>query len=277
MKKLSAFFVKGAFCIAERIKCYAASGKRQKILFSRKIEWQSVIEMGFWFTPHSIIFAEFTSDSVANADLVVPLTVGDAKLLHRMRERLVKHPIPIPELHAIELCDDKLRLNEALSANGFADHIPATKLPLELPYIVKQRIDEWGENSYIVRDKAQEQVIGAFISSDDYFCQQLVPGQHEHAVHILIRDNEIVCALNIEYEFVATSYVQGRDRPVCKTITQCQHLELFADMLNSIGFEGLCCIDYKLLAGRPQVLEINPRFGGSLCMFFFSFLRHIDS
>jgi hypothetical protein len=27
----------------------------------------------------------------------------------------------------------------------------------------------------------------------------------------------------------------------------------------------LCCINYKLDGGRPMLLEINPRFGYSLC------------
>ncbi len=37
------------------------------------------------------------------------------------------------------------------------------------------------------------------------------------------------------------------------------------------------CINYKVVNGQPVIFEINPRFGGSLSLFFFSFLRHLTS
>lgn len=53
-------------------------------------------------------------------------------------------------------------------------------------------------------------------------------------------------------------------------------LLLWDRLLDTLGFEGLCCINYKLNNGRPLLLEINPRFGGSLGEYFFAFLRHLE-
>ena len=32
----------------------------------------------------------------------------------------------------------------------------------------------------------------------------------------------------------------------------------------TLGYEGTCCFNYKLVDGAPVILELNPRFGGSL-------------
>ncbi|MGH8049795.1 MAG: hypothetical protein ACREPB_03945, partial [Arenimonas sp.] len=37
-----------------------------------------------------------------------------------------------------------------------------------------------------------------------------------------------------------------------------------------------CCFNYKVRDGQAMILEINPRFGGSLCQYFISFIRHLD-
>jgi carbamoylphosphate synthase large subunit len=50
-------------------------------------------------------------------------------------------------------------------------------------------------------------------------------------------------------------------------------LNLFAAMLRSINFDGLCCINYKIVDGRPFIFEINPRFGASLVPWFPIFVR----
>ena len=47
------------------------------------------------------------------------------------------------------------------------------------------------------------------------------------------------------------------------------------DGQQEVGFEGLCCVNYKYRDGIPKILEINPRMGGSLARFFFSFLRRL--
>jgi len=65
--------------------------------------------------------------------------------------------------------------------------------------------------------------------------------------------------------------IQGEEKAF-QNIVKCKHLELFSNILKNIGYQGLCCIDYKMKDNSPMIFEINPRFGGSLSPFFFSFL-----
>jgi hypothetical protein len=41
-------------------------------------------------------------------------------------------------------------------------------------------------------------------------------------------------------------------------------IEGFSNLLDMIGFNGTCCIDYKIFDGRIRLLEVNPRVGFSL-------------
>ena len=77
------------------------------------------------------------------------------------------------------------------------------------------------------------------------------------------------------YEFDSEIPIKGQDAWLYRAIRRCPYLTLFSNILNSIGFQGLCCVNYKVERGRPYILEINPRFGGSLTPYFFSFIRHL--
>lgn len=68
---------------------------------------------------------------------------------------------------------------------------------------------------------------------------------------------------------------KGQTDNLFKVIHRCPYLDLFAEILRTIQFEGLCCVNYKVAQGQPYLLEINPRFGGSLAPYFFSFIRHL--
>ncbi len=85
-----------------------------------------------------------------------------------------------------------------------------------------------------------------------------------------------MCSLNIEYVFETRSAIKGKDRLRYKAVCSCPYLDVFSSILAAIGFNGLCCFNYKVANGLPMILEINPRFGGSLSPFFFSFVRHLQ-
>ena len=58
-----------------------------------------------------------------------------------------------------------------------------------------------------------------------------------------------------------------------RTLGRCADPVTLQMMLRAIGYDGLGCANYKFEQGRLQLIEINPRLGGSLCDYFFSFLR----
>lgn len=246
-----------------------------KILLSKKQEWEAAISTGFQDAAHELVFDEFSPATIGSYDLVVPLTVQDAMLLNEMRPLIAWNPLPIPTRESIELCNDKARFNRTLMANGFAHFIPQMNSALPYPYIVKKSIDEWGKNSHVIRDACHEQELGDVLTHPDYFRQALVPGPTEYATHILFKDRQIAWALNVQYVFASETPIKGKDAILSTALCRCPYLEQFAAILRFLGFAGLCCVNYKVLDGRPFLFEINPRFGGSLCPFFPFLLRHL--
>lgn len=250
--------------------------RAMSILFSPRADWETSIRSSFGSTPHQVAFDEITAEAMPRYDLVVPLNMSALKQTCAIRTCFQQNPIPIPSLESVELCDDKVRFNTNLIERGYTDHIPQMATDLGYPYMLKRRVDEWGRSCHIIRHAADEEELAQCINHPDFFSQQLVTGPTEYATHIVFKEGRIVCAMNIEYQFSNANPIKGRDAPHYHRPCPCYRLDLFAAILKDIAFEGLCCVNYKLLGKRPMILEINPRFGGSLTQYFFTFIRHVS-
>jgi len=250
--------------------------RRLRILFSDSMPgWREMIETGFRYTGHEVRFAPLTESDLDQHDLVVPLTIADTTWLIGRQPLLARKPLPLPTLECVRLCDDKARLNGALAERGFGDLIPAMGGALPFPYLVKKRIDESSVNTHVVADPQDEQRFEELLASPEYFSQELVAGRDEYATHILFQGGAITCSLTLKYVFDTPTPVKGKDQFTYRTITRCRFLDEFTAILSSIGFEGLCCLNYKVRDGRPLLFEINPRFGGSLSPYFACFVEHL--
>jgi hypothetical protein len=245
-----------------------------KILFFSQTDWEKTIREGFYDTPHEITFEDPCPHNIKDYDLVVPLTVGDVTYLNEVRNLIIENPIPIPSMESILLCDDKQLLNKSLAANGFGDFLPKMGGTLTYPYMLKKKIDEGSRTCHLITDKQQELVFSDILTHPDYFTQDFIKGSYEYATHILVKNRRIVHALNVEYKFNSDTPIKGKDTQIYTMICHCPYLDVFAAMLSSIGFNGLCCINYKVCGNHPLVLEINPRVGATLCTHFYSFIRH---
>ncbi len=249
---------------------------KMRILFSRQDDWEPRIRRSFRYTKHDLRFDDISAETVAGCDLVVPLSVRDILCLDGIRPLVAANPIPIPSRESVLLCDDKLAFNRAMIESRFGDLIPRMGGGLRYPYILKRKVDAWGENSHIVRDVDQERLLRGLLESPEYYRQELVRGEREYATHFLQVRGSCAHSITIEYVFGGEIYIKGKD-PVLdqKKKSRCPFTELFSDILGFIGFEGLCCFNYKIAEGRPLLIEINPRFGGSLCSFFYPFLEQV--
>jgi predicted ATP-grasp superfamily ATP-dependent carboligase len=247
-----------------------------KILFSTKLDWEDDIRSGFESTAHDIAFGEFSDDSVREHDLVVPLTVDDLRRLHDLRDALGDNPIPLPSLDSIALCDDKLLLNRALEKKGYIDCVPTMGLFQAYPFILKKRIDEWGANSHIVHNVTEQTAYADKLVAPDYFRQEYIPGKTEYTAHILFKRGRIVCSTTLEFMFEQEVFIKGREPDCGRSVCECPYLELFGRILTSIGFEGLCCFNYKVVNKQPLIFEINPRFGASLGPLFAAFIETME-
>jgi hypothetical protein len=245
-----------------------------RILFSKKDDWEYYIRDGFRYTGHILSFEEFSLECIQNHDLIIPLTVPDLKLLSEFRTTIISNKIPIPTIESICLCDNKERFNNTLVENNFEKYIPKVSARLRYPYILKKKEDAWGKNSHIIFSIQEEQQYKNLLSSPDYFVQMLIPGEREYATHLLYTEGRIVNSLTIEYLFDTEYYIKGKDKPLStQKIEKRCYLDIFSSILRLVGFEGLCCFNYKIVDNRPIIFEINPRFGGSLSSHFYSFIK----
>jgi hypothetical protein len=264
---------RGLFLAKEALLSRSLSRRRLKVLFSPHAPWEAVIRKGLRRTRHQVTFEDLTMENIATHDVVVPLGIPAIRFLQEHRGRMPFPVFPIPSRESVELCDDKLNFNQAMLAKGFGEFIPA--MEAAYPYVLKKRVDGWGQNCHVIRDARREVELAERLGDPDYYRQAFVPGAQEYATHLLFKDNTIRCALNIEYTFGHPFATKGKDVPTNLRICGCPHLGLFAAILQSIGFEGLCCVNYKPAGRTPMLLEINPRFGGSLAPYFSSFLRRV--
>jgi|WetSurMetagenome_2_1015567.scaffolds.fasta_scaffold01631_7 hypothetical protein len=243
------------------------------VLFSPHPRFDPVIRTALARTPYRAAFEELAVERIAAYDVVVPLSVPAIEFLQEHRGDIPRPRLPIPGSESVRLCDDKLRFNQALQDAGFGGLVPAAATGF--PYVLKKRVDGWGQNCHVVRDARREAELAPLLDDPGYYRQAFVPGEREFATHLLVEDGRIRYALNIEYTFGHPFPVKGRDQPATLRICGCPHLGLFAAILRHIGFEGLCCVNYKPAGRTPMLLEINPRFGGSLAPYCACLLRRL--
>jgi predicted ATP-grasp superfamily ATP-dependent carboligase len=274
MIKITQKIIKRLFITTEIIKSYFPHPIKS-ILFSNHPGLKPEIEKCFKYTPYKIAFGEFSSDSILSHDLIVPLTIEDLKYLNNCPNLIGDNAIPIPSVASITICDDKALLNSYLIENGYSYLIPKLEGPKKYPYILKRKVDYSGKNSHIIYDDQEELKFSALLKDSEYFSQSFIQGQYEYATHILFKNQKITSSMNIEYFFESETPIKGKNRPLSMSTCTCPYLDLFADILTLIEFEGLCCFNYKVYDNQPFLIEINPRFGSSLAPYFLSFINHL--
>jgi hypothetical protein len=273
--KLAAKVNKSVFFASELLQARLSHRPTLKILFSQNSEREHNIRIGFKYLHYQVQFAAFTEQNVRDNDLVVPLNMDDLRDLAKLPSARY-NLIPTPCLDVIDLCDDKYLFAKTLQEKGFGDVIPKISDNLPFPFVLKKKVSVSGDFCYLITNAETEKKFINLKNDPDYFCQELIRGPEEYATHILFIGQKIVSSINVKYIFGDSSFVKGKDKFICNKLVKCPHLELFASILIAIGYEGLCCFNYKEVNGQPMLLEINPRFGGSLSTFFFSFLRKIE-
>ena len=243
----------------------------KRILFSnQKQDWVPDIHKGFRGSKHHIFFKELNSNSTDGYDLIVPLTIQEL-LSDKTRKLLINNPIPLPNMASIDLCDDKYQFNSFLISKGFGDYIPSMDGPFDYPYIFKKKVDQFGANTHIIHGIKEEKKLAAHLKSSDYFAQEMIKGNTEYATHIVFKQGKILHSLNIKYIFNLDMGIKGKDESVTR-ICRCPYLDVFSAILEAIRFEGVCCFNYKVRDNIPYIIEINPRFGGSLSRYFSLFV-----
>ena len=234
-----------------------------------------MLQKGPYAKHYNVNFSKFNLSEISNFDLVVPLTIPDLQFCINNENKLDQNPIPIPSSESFDICNDKGKFKAFMNHYGFSKYLPQEISENQFPFILKKIVDEGGENTHVISNYFDLDIHKEIFNSPEYISQGLIKGVKEYATHIIVKDGKIMNALNIVYKFKSQIYIKGKDQYICRNVCKNKHLELFEDMLQKMNFNGLCCFNYKEENGIPKVLEINPRFGGSLCDFFYPFLQKI--
>jgi hypothetical protein len=277
--KLNTYVYKTGYTFVELCLAYLYPKKEMRILFSKKNDFmERDIRKTLHYLPHTLTFGEINEQSIAENDLIIPLLIEDVLYLDQVRHLIKDNPIPIPSKESVLLCDDKFIFAQKMTEFGYGDYIPQINGDLPYPFFLKKKIDCGGENSFLVENHEQELDILKNISNlDDYFRQKFVSGTSEYSTHIYFNHQRIVRSITLEYMFEKDGSISGKDEKFgVKMHHSCPYLDLFTNILNSMNYEGICCFNYKVIDKKPNIFEINPRFGGNLALYFFSFIRSLD-
>lgn len=264
---------------AAKARCFAAgllesrsNGKKLDILFDNYGAYLEKLKLAFRFSRHNIRFEDFTTENIAGCDLVIPLTMSALRFSDKHRHLLLSNPIPIPTKSVMDTCDDKFLFSKSLIDAGFSDYTPAIGRQLYFPYVLKRKVSWSSNHVFIIGDEDAEHQYSEQLESDDFYCQEMILGESEYATHILFKDNRIIKSLSFETQFEIDKPIKNQVNHSAHRICKCLYLDVFAEILRAVGFEGLCCFDYKVQDGRPKVLELNPRIGASLTQFALPFV-----
>ncbi|HVE22724.1 MAG TPA: ATP-grasp domain-containing protein [Acidocella sp.] len=241
----------------------------KKIAFGRNGAWESLVAGSIDAASYSFSCVDFDRFDLETVDYAIPLQVHDAMALRRRYgEAHGKYIIADPDITA--LCADKLDFNKAILASDFAYMIPeiyeTTKR--DFPYVLKRRDGGSGEEIFVVRTEEDERRHETHLSRDSFFCQVYVPGQVEYATHMLLVNGEVLYHSTNKYvmsdEFLVKGTARQPEREMLGAAMDGHVILALTELLRSVGFNGTCCLDYKILDGRIQLMEVNPRVGFSL-------------
>jgi hypothetical protein len=231
--------------------------------FGHFVDWENGIRSNLG-GPYAADFVDLDTAGFEDFDAIIPIRIEHYDSLARHPE-LRGHKFFHPSVAAVAICHDKLRLTRFLVAGGFSNLVP----PLRgsgppYPYVWKRRRGYWGIDCHVVTGPQDEQALD--LSDDASFAQALASGEVEFATHILRTGGEIRYVSTFAHEMAGRSVILSEDqRPVRTSFTRgCDHLDLFSEILARLRYEGTVCFDYKVVDGQPLLLEINPRFGGTL-------------
>ena len=237
---------------------------RQRVLFDDHRTQMPAIERLIDHDRFEVAFAPFDEGTdFAAFDLVVPLRIDQISPARAANADGRRRAV-LPDDDTIEVCDDKLLFHERLEALGFGELLPAVlgEGDRRYPHVLKARRGDWGQGIRILRSPADEPEI----VPPDSFREAAVEGADEYVLHLLRVDGQVRYRLCYRYDMGAGLTVRGAvDAPrAIEPADDAPALAPCLAILEALGFEGTCCFNYKLVDGRPIILELNPRFGGSL-------------
>jgi protein-tyrosine-phosphatase/predicted ATP-grasp superfamily ATP-dependent carboligase len=218
-------------------------------------------------------------DAAHSYDLVIPSTEGSLRWLHALAESdPLRRRAQLPGNAALDIALDKVRTTEAAGRLGIpvppSQRIPAgasVPAPLGFPAVLKparskvvvgQRLQSMSVE-LVHNSNERDAILTAWLAFTDVQEQQWVPG-HGFGVEMLFDQGRMVWSFVHErlHELPLTggaSTLRRAAAPDDRLITWSRRL------LEHLQWHGVAMIEWRMVHGQdPWLMEINPRFWGSL-------------
>ena len=211
-----------------------------------------------------------------DADVILPVTEPMIRLVSALRPELLRFSsiAPTPSLQCFDRVSDKWALSRFLSERSLP--CPATvwvgpevmrgrKSPgIEFPLLLKPQTGNGGRGILLFKDA--DELLRFSLKTDlgiCYIAQTFVEG-YDIDCSVLCAEGRVL-AYTIQ-QGLLSSFDRFGPPPVIEFVKNEAVLDVATQAIRSLGWSGIAHIDLRMDAktGRPSVIEINPRFWGSL-------------
>lgn len=252
----------------------AAAQKPQSILLSARADWAAPIRQGFDGLAHALTFANLAAADLDAFDMIVPLTLDDARWLRKQSAFTRARVAPMPDEACVALCQHKPYLAEMLIVSGFSAHLPAMGEHVQPPFVFKPVRGDHSAPALLVPDRASAAQMGDALVRPGFFRQHAVAGSTAYVSHFLMREGRLERELTLRRHHDTPLFIEGAS--AIERVALCPDRDTLAAMLRTIGYDGMGCAHYKMDADVLKLLDIQPRIGASLGAYLFSFVRSMQ-
>jgi hypothetical protein len=194
--------------------------------------------------------------------VIVPMKEHDIVICPRT------FPVLAPSPKSVGILGDKQAFARYVATPGLARFCPTTffrREDVRLPCIVKPARRH--ERNRVMRSARD---LDALLATDSWtfdqvVVQALVPGDMEYTTHAVVKDGRVLWSCSFAFEKDGDVRFAVEYRTMAPFEPPTVLFEAVEALLAPLDYSGPCNVDYKLPApGEVAVLEINPRFGGTL-------------
>jgi carbamoyl-phosphate synthase large subunit len=195
--------------------------------------------------------------------LIVPTIDDEIELFGAVRERFAAQGVhvAVSNTTTAAICNDKLATCEHLRAHGVAaaaSWLPATvPAPPPLPLFVKPRVGRGSVGAFQAVTRQQLEFFSSYV--DNPVLQELLIGP-EFTIDLLCDFDGHPLSVVPRERVVIRAGVIDRGR----TCRDAALIDLGLACAAVLPFVGAVNIQCRVVAGRPTVFEINPRFSGGI-------------
>ena len=178
--------------------------------------------------------------------------------------------VPTPE--ALARLADKALFERYARLHGLSAFVPATFDPRAaamFPAVLKLTNRSAGEGIVVVKSAAEltAQLASERFAGHSVLLQELIDADIDYVTHLVAVEGRILWHVTYSYALASTLIMRNRKNflSIGPSSVSPEDIDLFEHFLRPLRFNGPANIDFRRRAdGSIVILEINPRFGGSL-------------